>query len=961
MNDRKVPAGTIEKAKSDIAAVVSKYVELTKKGSEYVACCPFHKDKTPSFSVVPDKGMYYCFGCGAGGDAIDFVSSYENIGFKEAVASIVGDREVGSAVPAQRPTVKSTPEDEWEPVVPVPANIKQRPMDIFNRRKDGGWQSLTSSRRWDYRDANGDLLGYIYRFDFPEGGKDCIPQTYCVNKATGEMRWRWLSFAKPRPLYGLDKLAKHPLAQVILAEGEKACDAAQALYEAAGISRDKLVVISWPGGGKAVKYTDWSPLKGRNIGLWPDADQKPYGEAHPKAGQPMPFLEQPGTVCMLDIAERIEPDAKSLKFIEPPSGVPDGWDLADELPAGFNLLAHTKAAALPIAEFRAKHATATVVHDLDEAMPWDEQEDTENLALAVGADLVSVAKPAPAAVRVAAPKLEPGDEHDDNELIKNGYFTILGYDGGNYFFFQHEKRQVLERTKGDFTDTGLIELAPLNWWEEYFPGSNGGIDKKLAADWIFRTCNSRGIYDPSKVRGRGAWTDKGRSVFHHGGYLTVDGVETPITGLKASGYVYPMARSLPDPHETPLSDEEGTWLVSVAQMARWNMPGSAALLAGFVMLAPICGSLPWRSHVWLTGGAGSGKSTIQAKFAGALLRSISVYAQGNSTEAGIRQELKADALPVLIDEIESNNESDKKRVENIIQLIRQTSTESQAKTLKGTVTGNGQNYHIRSMFCLASINVNLPGKADIDRLTRLVLRPPMPGTEDQWAKFEAELNKIDEDETISGRLLARALKMMPVILETTKVFRRAAAKHFGTQRDGDQFGTLLAGCWCLQKSHVPSETEAMVLIKGYDWTEHTEDHDQDDSKMALASLMGSKLRLNGSLGDMTVYTLVREAHSLHRLGAVDAIAADQALRSHGIRLEEKDGVLLFGTGVPNLKKLVADTPFASDVRGQLLRLPGASKYQDKSVRFNGQGSKCVAVPIGLILEGQENTTDELPI
>ncbi|MND99969.1 hypothetical protein D3C80_923630 [compost metagenome] len=220
---------------------------------------------------------------------------------------------------------------------------------------------------------------------------------------------------------------------------------------------------------------------------------------------------------------------------------------------------------------------------------------------------------------------------------------------------------------------------------------------------------------------------------------------------------------------------------------------------------------------------------------------------------------------------------------------------------------------------------------------------------------------MDTDAGLSSRLLARSLNLLPVILETAKVFRRAAAKHFGKQREGDQFGTLLAGCWCLQKSYVPSEAEAMVLIKGYDWTEHTEDADLDDARMALASLMGSKLRLGGSLGEMTVYTLVREAHSLHRLGAVDAVLADQTLRSHGIRLEEKDGLLLFGTSVPNLKKLVEDTSFGTDVRGQLMRLQGATKYGDKCVRFNGQGSKCVAVPIGLILEGQDSANDELPI
>lgn len=951
MDDWKVSAATIEKAKSDIVGVISKYIELKQHGEEYKACCPFHKEKTPSFSVIPSKSAYYCFGCGSGGDAVDFVVDYENIGFREAVQRIVGDVSSNHVAPAQRASVKPQEEPEWTPVVPVPADAKQRPMDIFNRPKGDGFEKLTCSRRWAYRDANGGLIGYICRFELPGGGKDVIPQTYCVNTKTGEMRWRWLSFNKPRPLYGLDKLAQHPAAQVILKEGEKAADAAQALYEAAGINRDKLVVISWPGGGKAVKYTDWSPLAGRNVGLWPDADQKDYPDIHPLVGQRMPFLEQPGTVCMLDIAERIEPHVKALKFIMPPEGVPDGWDLADELPEGFNLLAHTKAAAMPIAEFREKHQPALAA---EEPLPWEgettfieEQDDAD------------FEPPAAAPQEPAAPAKPPVVEDEfDEELIKNGYFTILGYDGPDYFFFQHEKRQVLVCSKGDFGDIGLIELAPINWWEENFPTSKEGIDRKAAANWIFRTANSRGIYDPTRVRGRGAWNDKGRSVFHHGDYLTVDGVVMDITRIN-SAYVYPMARRMPEPAQVALTCEEGAKLVQVAELARWSMPGSAALFAGFAMLAPICGALNWRSHIWLTGGPGSGKSTLQNKFLGSLLREICVYAQGNSTEAGIRQELKADALPVLIDEAESNNERDKQRIENIISLIRQTSTESQAKTLKGTVSGDGQHYHIRSMFCLASINVNMPTKADIDRLTKLVLRAPGGASQDHWTKLEVELNAIEADSTISSRLLARALNMMPIILEAVQVFRRAAAKHFGTQREGDQFGTLLAGCWCLQMDRVPCEADAMVLIKGYDWQEHVEDSDQDDAARAVEALLGAKLRV-GNAGEYTVYELIREVSPNHRHNVVDNQVADDTLRRHGIRVELGIGEIWFGTSVSNLANLIKGMSFVTDLRGQLLRVKGAKRISTK--KFNGHDSKCVGIPLSPILgEEEPGSQDELPV
>ena len=71
--------------KNDIVDVVSQYVKLTRKGSSYFGLCPFHNEKTPSFSVTPGKQMYYCFGCGAGGNVFNFIMEYENYSFGEAL------------------------------------------------------------------------------------------------------------------------------------------------------------------------------------------------------------------------------------------------------------------------------------------------------------------------------------------------------------------------------------------------------------------------------------------------------------------------------------------------------------------------------------------------------------------------------------------------------------------------------------------------------------------------------------------------------------------------------------------------------------------------------------------------------------------------------------------------------------------------------------------------------------
>lgn len=73
------------KDSTDILKVISSYVPLTKRGNNYFGCCPFHKEKTPSFSVAPDKGFFYCFGCHAGGDVFKFLSLIEGISYFEAI------------------------------------------------------------------------------------------------------------------------------------------------------------------------------------------------------------------------------------------------------------------------------------------------------------------------------------------------------------------------------------------------------------------------------------------------------------------------------------------------------------------------------------------------------------------------------------------------------------------------------------------------------------------------------------------------------------------------------------------------------------------------------------------------------------------------------------------------------------------------------------------------------------
>jgi len=85
--------------RTDIVDVVASRIQLKKAGKNYTACCPFHKEKTPSFSVSPDKQFYYCFGCGAGGNALGFVMDHDQLDFPQAIEDLA--KRAGMEVPRE--------------------------------------------------------------------------------------------------------------------------------------------------------------------------------------------------------------------------------------------------------------------------------------------------------------------------------------------------------------------------------------------------------------------------------------------------------------------------------------------------------------------------------------------------------------------------------------------------------------------------------------------------------------------------------------------------------------------------------------------------------------------------------------------------------------------------------------------------------------------------------------------
>ena len=129
----------------DLIAVIERYLPLKKKGINYFACCPFHGEKTPSFSVSPTKQFYHCFGCGVHGNAINFLMEYSGLSFIDAVEELA--RQYGLAVPREHtPGVAARPPAaQLDPLIALTeraaafyrAQLRQHPEAIAYLKKRG--------------------------------------------------------------------------------------------------------------------------------------------------------------------------------------------------------------------------------------------------------------------------------------------------------------------------------------------------------------------------------------------------------------------------------------------------------------------------------------------------------------------------------------------------------------------------------------------------------------------------------------------------------------------------------------------------------------------------------------------------------------------------------------------------------------------------------------------------------
>ncbi len=536
---------------------------------------------------------------------------------------------------------------------------------------------------------------------------------------------------------------------------------------------------------------------------------------------------------------------------------------------------------------------------------------------------------------------------DPPEPVRPIGYRALGFEtAGNksmYYFYSYGKNKVLMITASGFSKPTLFDLYPdVYYWETNYPGSNGGINVDMAMCALIEECREAGLYDPDKVRMRGAWVDRGRVVLHVGPFLIVDGKRTEINGID-SRFVYEWRKELDYEPGTPITSDQGATFIDMLSLYNWERDVNAFLLAGWCFIAPLCGALKWRPHIWVTGSSGTGKTKLMKDTVTPLMESIALSAEGETTEAGIRQRLDGDALPVLFDEAEAETRRAQERMEGILNLMRSSSSGKSGEVIKGGAGHVAKSFYIRSCFGFASIVYQASKKADRSRITvlGLVRNDDQRKQRERWDEYNRKAIELIDDGFIKG-FHARAIKYLRQILECHDVFSRAVAEKLSDRRLGDQIGGMLAGAWMLRSDYVASPQEAAAWVNGFNWDEEKNLEELDDEQQLIRKLLQRRVRVDGE-----VRTVERNIGELIRLedDVIPTAEAVAVLKRCGFDVE--DGYLYVANNSEWITSALRDTPWAKN-HGKILRRIQGAESGGQRYFATGLNSRSVKIPLDVI-------------
>ena len=573
-------------------------------------------------------------------------------------------------------------------------------------------------------------------------------------------------------------------------------------------------------------------------------------------------------------------------------------------------------------------------------------------------------------------RVAPGKLPDDCPVIPLGV-------KGKVCYYLDEQGQLAALVPNDHSKRGIEMLfgAQAMLVDEYWPRFT--YDKK-SDEWIqtgwkaedasralMIACHQRGPFDPvESMRGVGAWRgDAGELVIHMGDQVLVTapgggvgaGWEIPPAG-EIGAYIYPSAPKTARPFLGDVAPPIGARgpaaeLLVLLERWHWRRPDlDPVLLLGWIAGAFIGGAMDWRPTVWLTGGAGVGKSTLHD-----LLRGIfdkSLVSVSDTTAAGLWQKLGYSSLPVAIDELEADE--DGRRAGAIVKLMRESA--SGGKILRGGGEHTGAEFYARSAFLASSILV--PPMEGKDQGRQAVLEmDPIP---DETPPIDLDLAGLPQ---LGAMLRRRMIEEWPRFKETRAAYNAALHRVGHDARGADQFGTLLT-CYDLAMfDHTPDSDSADELAGGLqaaylaEWLDNERDEIRFINRLLSTTIDAYRTGKRRSVGQWIEEAAAAIDGAFQGIPNSDPAEANDVLALYGLKVwsihlgagQRPQKILAIANSHQGLAELMekshwrAKSGTAGVWRQAARRLPGA-QAGTKSIRIGGAVCRVTNVPLDGILE-----------
>lgn len=499
----------------------------------------------------------------------------------------------------------------------------------------------------------------------------------------------------------------------------------------------------------------------------------------------------------------------------------------------------------------------------------------------------------------------------------------------NYLLEEFWPRKQQDKETGEWTITG--------WKPE------------IAAAELMASSASRGLWDAkSRQRGRGAWLDDdGRLLLHCGDVILVGGKwhEPGVFGR----YVYPAGAPIMRPSTAPVHqghDNPVEWLFALLNSWNWRRKDiDALLLLGWIGASILGGALDWRPLTWITGGSGTGKSTLH-ELIGLLFGENGLLQTSSTTSAGVWQTLQHDTIPVNIDELEAR--ADNRKTEQTIDLARWAA--SGAKIFRGGGEHKSVEFTARCCFLFSSEFIPPLRSADRNRMAILELEP--------LGKEKPPLFDADHLRKVGEKLRRRLVDGWPRLTEELDTYRSSLAAVGHTARGQDVFGTLLAVANILLHDHAVDGDTLAEHAKALDAEQLAEISDNATEQERCLQHMGSTAIPLDASGFTKRATAEWVARALSDSIDDNQAEAARVLGMYGLKIVKHEDAqfLAVANSHVELNKIFEGTPFLGGVWSQALRrldgavVPRGAKGKPKNIWFPGGEAKATLLPIALLVD-----------